>query len=720
MTCDASSNTSAPPGIPATSRKRGIGLACLLGLLLMILSFVRLAGDMNSAAFSFTIVEAALTEPVWKTRLGFNIALFFTTMLALHLALGLAVWILAAAAGQAFPRMRCTRQQWVLVWFLSGALWLLVANATYFPRSSLGAPYHTLASTPIFGASPLSIVTALLSAAIVAVVAIAIRGSLSRTRISSLAAGVVVLVLLVSLDLKATAVSRSKIEQLPHVVLLGIDSLRPDLVTPESAPHLHSFMKGAVHLTDAVTPLARTFPAWVSILSGRHPHTTGATMNLLPPEQIRTGATLPELLRRQGYRSYYAIDETRFSNIDESYGFDRTAIPSIGASDFLISWFGDTPLSNLVVNTRLGAVLFPHLHANRAAHVVYDPDSLVRRVGRSFDFSKPSFLAIHLTLPHWPYTWAASLATDVDQTNTEALYRQSVARADRQFGDLLTMLQERGVLDNALVVALSDHGEALGHEVDFLADAFPGGHDEINTFQRWGHGTSVFSPSQYRVVLGIRAYGRADSKLHQPAQLDAPVSLLDLAPTILELVQLKGTEPFDGVSLVSLLRAHPDAGRSFADRIRFTETEYNPQGFTPTRMERDKLALAAKVYRLDPVSDRILVRTEYMPAIMANRQYAALLGARTLATAIPGERGYRFIYIPDIHEGTVGNGADAERLRLALQTRFSIRYESGVGPVPLAAEMPDAPADDSSNDALKQDAGPGHLQVHGRASDTSG
>ena len=77
-------------------------------------------------------------------------------------------------------------------------------------------------------------------------------------------------------------------------------------------------------MTDAITPLARTFPSWVSMLTGRHPHTTGAYMNLLPRELIHAGHTLPQLLREHGYRTYYAIDETRFSNIDASYGFDRT------------------------------------------------------------------------------------------------------------------------------------------------------------------------------------------------------------------------------------------------------------------------------------------------------------------------------------------------------------------------------------------------------------
>jgi arylsulfatase A-like enzyme len=39
---------------------------------------------------------------------------------------------------------------------------------------------------------------------------------------------------------------------------------------------------------------------------------------------------------------------------------------------------------------------------------------------------------------------------------------------DRQFGDVLAMLARKGVLDNAIVVLLSDHGEALGAENDSI------------------------------------------------------------------------------------------------------------------------------------------------------------------------------------------------------------------------------------------------------------
>ncbi len=138
----------------------------------------------------------------------------------------------------------------------------------------------------------------------------------------------------------------------PTIILLGIDSLRFDEVKrgAEGLDHSHidSFLDGALRFDNAMTPLARTYPSWVSLLTGKHPHTTGAIVNLLRPERVHVGKTLPMLLREHGYHTAYAIDEVRFSNIDTRYGFDQAVTPPIGAADFIVGTMSDTPLLNFV------------------------------------------------------------------------------------------------------------------------------------------------------------------------------------------------------------------------------------------------------------------------------------------------------------------------------------------------------------------------------------
>ncbi len=92
----------------------------------------------------------------------------------------------------------------------------------------------------------------------------------------------------------------------------------------------------------------------MSILTGRSPRSTGAMFNLIRREDVNDYPTIADLLATEGYTTVFATDEVRFSNIDESYGFDRIITPPIGAADFLIGQVGDLPLSNVVANTPLG------------------------------------------------------------------------------------------------------------------------------------------------------------------------------------------------------------------------------------------------------------------------------------------------------------------------------------------------------------------------------
>src|SRR5690606_23377785 len=122
------------------------------------------------------------------------------------------------------------------------------------------------------------------------------------------------------------------------------------------------------------------------------------------------------------------------------------------------------PLVNLLVNQSVGRWLFPYAHANRGAAVTYDPDTFVRRLDALPELEEPTFLAVHLTLVHWPYTWATAPNPTLgdDPAKMADRYWKAATRVDEQFSDLLQLLKRKGALDNSIVVVLSDHGESLG------------------------------------------------------------------------------------------------------------------------------------------------------------------------------------------------------------------------------------------------------------------
>jgi hypothetical protein len=151
----------------------------------------------------------------------------------------------------------------------------------------------------------------------------------------------------------------------------------------------------------------------------------------------------------------------------------------------------------------------------------------------------------------------------------------------------------------------------------------------------FGHGTHVFALDQYKVLLAMRAYGTARLAMQDGAVRDVPASLEDVTPTVLDALDLDldSSSSFDGRSLVPYLSgAIPP--ESF-QRIRFIETEFNPPGLDFVEISSlGAFTDAAKSYRIDPDTDRVLIRLEKLGEILRRRQYAALLGDRMLA-AIP-------------------------------------------------------------------------------------
>jgi len=621
-----------------------IGIACLFSLSLLALSYARILGDAGSAAFGGAILGTVSEVPLWGTVLGTNLALFAFAQIAIHIAFGLVCLALAHFCHLAWQSPSCTQRSWLLLWLVAGTTWVLIANATLFPPSSLGSPYAGIARIRWHGISLLGGMSGVLAILIVvtavkAITKVSFRPADYWPRSAAVASmGLAVIVIIA--DSPAGTLRQAAVEA--DIIFIGLDSLRADALGKGDTPAIDAFFSQAARFSDTTTPLARTFPAWVSLLSGKHPHTTGATVNLLPRHLIHTGETLPQTLRRSGYATVYAIDEVRFSNLDTSYGFDKMIAPPIGATDFLLGFFADTPLSNLLVNTYVGRKLFPYAHANRAAATTYDPDAFINRIEREIPTAGPVFLATHLTLAHWPYSWAgADWTSDPDNlSGTDALatvYRKSLRRLDRQFSDLLQILSDSGLTRNATIVVFSDHGESLGEHRNEHMHGAPG--TMLSEGKYFGHGTSVFAQDQYRVVLGIRSFGNAPIIIPEHGiDISAPVSLEDIAPTIVEAFSLDSTESYEGLSLLPLLQNEQEAKGTFSNRIRFTETEFNPAGIAPgTVMTSSALKEAARFYQVDPLTDRISIKESYIGEISEQRQFAAFRGSYLLATLPPGK-----------------------------------------------------------------------------------
>jgi arylsulfatase A-like enzyme len=171
----------------------------------------------------------------------------------------------------------------------------------------------------------------------------------------------------------------------------------------------------------------------------------------------------------------------------------------------------------------------------------------------------PFFAFLNYWDAHDPYTPPRSYARrfappgsrggapPIEPPDTERLaalrghYDASTAYADAQVGVLMDELAQRGVLDDTLLIVLSDHGEHFG-EHDLML-----------------HGGSLYT-QEIHVPLLVRF-----PQVAQPgASVAAAVSLRDLAATVCDLIGLAEGAPFPGRS-VRPTRAEP--GRSTEEPV---------------------------------------------------------------------------------------------------------------------------------------------------------
>ncbi len=608
---------------------------------------------------------------------------FGMVVLLCHALLGLTAFALARLTEAAWAGRAPARHGWLVAgWFTLLVGLVMAANVTWFPGSRF-ANAESWLRADILGFHPVVILLIPVGVLLLFLCLRAARRLRALDRGWALGfVGIAAVSLAAGTTLqhaRAGPLPAAVAAGMPHVVIIGVDSLRSDLTETRNGapvtPHIDAYLAGAHRFSDTITPLARTYGSWVSILTGRHPVSTNARVNLMPRRLVREGITLADTLQSYGYDAVFATDEVRFANIDKSFGFNHLITPPIGASDFLLGYAGDMPLVNLLAASPAGRVLFPSNHANRAAHVTYRPGDYIERLESELTVEGPAFVAIHLTLAHWPYSWAG-MPTPSSRREYCPAYLHAVEEADRQFDAVMRLLEKKGVLDNAVVVLLSDHGEALGGETDSILRETGPSREIWDSL--WGHGTSVLSPHQYGVLFAMRAYGRATMP-GSPGINNWPASLEDLRPTLEQYVTGKAPHDVDGISLLPFL-ANPGLASGLATRVRFTETDFNTPSTLAGRYEESGIIDAAAVYyELDRDSGWVQFREDRLPALLAQKQRAAISPTALLA-AIPGRAGQGPRYLLTDRrnglsralEGPPDPNGDPEARRLwdALQTRF--------------------------------------------------
>jgi arylsulfatase len=351
------------------------------------------------------------------------------------------------------------------------------------------------------------------------------------------------------------------------LVLIVVDTLRRDHLAAygygrETAPRLSRLAAEGAAL-EGVSPASWTKPATAALLTGLHPlrHQAIGGEDALPSEAL----TLAERLRGRGYRTLCASANI---SISPGFGFDQ------GCDVFLLGsqvGFGVGPGAealNRELEPRLAALrppFFLYVHYVDP-HTPYEPRSTWQGapLGRELR-SRGALAARELSSVEFAARPAGMLRDAVD------LYDGEIRGADEGIAQLLDRLQGLGLMRNALTVVTADHGE------------------EFEEHGRMEHGKTLYE-EVVQVPLIVHAPG-----LVQPGLHGGPASLLDVVPTVLDLLGLPPGEGLDGVGLAEWLRGRapsPEKDRELLLHLDDWEA-------TSLALEagKDKLVLARSPYR---------------------------------------------------------------------------------------------------------------------------
>ena len=338
-----------------------------------------------------------------------------------------------------------------------------------------------------------------------------------------------------------------------NLLLLTVDTVRADRLgaygytARETSPRIDRMLASGVTFERATAPRALTWPSLASVLTGLYPSGHGVLENgyelaeelpTLPLELKKAGYTTGAFLSnmcRAGHRGWDAFNC--------SGGRDGRTLRA--ALDWVAGLEGETATGEIGATGSSGET---------GSTAETDGDE------------RPFFLWVHYFAAHAPYYNGGALAAtrfdpgyegpiapkkgrldrvmteeleldEADLRHLDALYDAAIAGTDHLVAELLAGLEERGALERTLVVFLSDHGEELYQHNGYLYHA-------CSVYE-----STLHVPLGFSGLPGLPAGGR----------VARPVELIDVAPTLYELLGLPAPAEQHGVSRVPLL-ARPDSG----------------------------------------------------------------------------------------------------------------------------------------------------------------
>ena len=366
----------------------------------------------------------------------------------------------------------------------------------------------------------------------------------------------------------------------PNILLVMVDQLNGTLFFPDGpadflhAPHLKALAARSTRFANTYTGSPLCAPGRASFMSGQLPRRTRVYDNAA--EFASDIPTFAHHLRRAGYHTCLS-GKMHFVGPDQLHGFEERLTTDIYPADF--GWTPDYRKPGERIDWwyhNLGSVTGAGV-AEISNQMEYDDEvaffanQKLYQLSRDSDDAarKPWLLTVSFTHPHDPYVARRRLwdlyegcaeieprtapipyaemdqhsqrlyrandtdkftVTDKNIRDSRRAYFANISYLDEKIGEILDTLQRTRMADDTIVVFSSDHGDMLGERGMWF---------KMNFFE-----------GSARVPLMI-AVPAGKGRL-----VEAPVSTLDVAPTLADLAGISMDEVLpwtDGESLLPLM-----------------------------------------------------------------------------------------------------------------------------------------------------------------------
>ncbi len=370
-------------------------------------------------------------------------------------------------------------------------------------------------------------------------------------------------------------ITKPKTKTRPNVLIYTIDTLRADHASlygygRSTTPFLKKLGATGVAFEDCQAQATWTKSSIASLMTSLYAFTHGITSDAdtIP----RGSATLAEQLRTSGYVTA-SIVSTPF--VGRATGLER-------GFDYLLEF----PVVQRQINPQtdratdsaaLNRVVFQWLDEHRDEpfllyahatdpHAPYDPPAPFNAAyanpaeSNAFNRNYSQFRNNH------EYGGGAVISPEICRkagVNPSTFIRQATDRYDgeilhndRSLELLVGRLKQLGILENTLIIVLSDHGEEF-----------------------WDHGWTAHGHTVYQELTHSLLLMWNPALLPKPQRVSEPVQLIDVMPTVLDLLKLPAPAVAEGQSLVPLARGQAFKRRGLVVSSRFAAVR--PEGLVP-------------------------------------------------------------------------------------------------------------------------------------------